>query len=200
MKYQKMKTWTCVLDLDGVTYKFIEAFESRFGDDHRDYVSLVNRYPDRKDEIMRWVNAPSTYARLEPMSLGVMIANYLMKPEQDCAVHIVTARPIGAQAVTRKRLSEDEVPFTSLSFRHGNKIDTIKSLEPDIVIDDIISVLQQSAPYFGVLSAQAYNETIFFPRISQFSQFMSIWQRMQRENVPNNLRRARMAQNLPGPS
>lgn len=200
MKWLPPTKWSAVLDLDGVTYKFIEKFESRFGDDHRDYISLVKRYPEREDEILRWVADPFTYSRLEPMELGVQIARFLMKPEQECAVHIVTSRPASAQENTRKSLRRDEVPYSTLTFRHGGKEDAIRSFRPDFVIDDIISVLESIRPYFGVLSKQPYNETIFFPRIGTFEQFQSIWQKVVDENVPHSLRRVGVAEDLSGHS
>lgn len=187
-------TWEFVIDLDGVVFEFIEDFESRFGDAHREYVSLYARYPERKEEIIDYVQNPKTYQRLFVRPLGLKIAKYLWD-RADTAIHIVSSRPLKALEITKKRLSEIELHYDTISFRK-DKVPFIKAIEPDMVIDDIISVLQGVQPIPGILAATAYNETPFFRRISTVEQFIFLWERFVDENIPNSARRARLAQGV----
>lgn len=179
--------WEFGLDLDGVVFEFIEDFESRFGPDHPEYVSLVARYPERKQEIMDYVKNPKTYQKLEVRPLGLGIAKYLLS-RKDTAIHIVSSRPSTALDITKKRLSEIGLRYTTISFRK-DKVPFIKAINPDLVIDDIISVLQGIQPVPGILAACAYNVTPFFRRISEVNQFVVLWERFVDENIPNSARR-----------
>lgn len=191
MKQYIEQTWEFVLDLDGVVFDFIEDFELRFGDAHREYVSLVDRYPGRKYEILNYVQDPNTYKRLNVRPLGVGIAQYLHR-RKDTAIHVVSSRPTTALDITKKRLRDIGVYYNTISFRK-DKVPFIKAIGPDLAIDDIIGVLQGIQPIPGILAAAAYNETPFFRRISTVDQFIVLWERFVDENIPNSARRTRVA-------
>jgi len=184
-------TWEFVVDLDGVVFEFIEDFEARFGDAHKEYVSLYARYPERKEEIIAYVKNPKTYQKLYVKPLGQGIARYLWD-RKDTAIHIVSSRPFTALDITKRRLNDIDLRYDTISFRK-DKVPFIKAMQPDMAIDDIIGVLQGIQPVPGVLAAQEYNETPFFPRISTVEQFIGLWERFVDENIPNSARRTGVA-------
>lgn len=160
-----------VLDVDGVLADFEGYFCQNFGYDHREYVGLQNRYPDKKQKIARFVQSKETYKYLDIIDLGLDIANWLFY--KDFQLHIVSSRPVGTYEVTKHWLWSYHVPFTSLTVR-PDKLQHIKALQPDFVVDDIISVAegcyQTSIP--AILVKQPWNETPFFPRVENIRQFI----------------------------
>lgn len=189
-------TYSAVIDLDGVMFDFIGDFEKRFGHDHPEEVNLVTRYPNRKEEIMAYVKDPKTYQRLWALPVGLEIARYLFD-RRDTFINIVTSRPIGTREVTLRRLHELGVRYDHFALIPSDKMAFINAIEPDMVIDDIIGVLNAVKAPLKILVAWPYNETPFYPRITKSEQFIHLWQRFVDENVPSHSRRVGMAQNLP---
>jgi hypothetical protein len=185
--------YSAVLDLDGFLFDFEGEFCKRFGDDHRDFTRLQDRYPDRKDEITRFIQNPDTYKRLFVLPVGQKIARYLW--DQKVMVHIMTSRPFTARDNTIKSLSNADIRWDTFEMRKDKPLH-INGIGPDLVADDIISVLEQCNAPLRILMKQTYNETPFFPRISSVDQFIELWERFVHENVPNHSRRVRMADHL----
>lgn len=165
-----------VVDLDGVLADFEKAFCEKFGWNRREEYSLEKRYPSDRDEIKEFVDAPSTYAHLDTVSIGVEIVKYLHL--QGWEVSIVSYRPDDSFGVTFSWLRNHQIPFFSLSAETTrDKIERIKNISPVFVLEDSGEVAEKlsrnSIPV--ILIAQPWNREFSgkFPRIAEFSQFLT---------------------------
>lgn len=166
-----------VLDVDGVLADFEGFFCEMFGSNHRELVGLEKRYPEKKDAILKFVRNPNAYKMLDVLPLGKEIADWLVK--QGITVHIVSSRPLGTFSVTQKWLKEKGIAYSSLTVK-SDKVATIRSLQPALIVDDIISVVEEcyrlSIP--GILVKHPWNETPFFPRVENIQQFAVAFERV----------------------
>lgn len=198
-----------VLDMDGLMADFEFEFCLKFGDDRRYLVNLVERYPDREQEIIDFVRSPNTYARLSTIPLGVDIARWLVVRERRWEddkrlyprsnVAIVTSRPMSAMKVTKEWLKKHKIPYHQFII-NPDKEQAIKLLQPDIVVDDIIGVCQLAYNSIEevkpVLVEQPWNDTIFFPRIKTLQQFIRIYEGVRREKLLTDFDGVELAEDL----
>lgn len=133
-----------VVDIDGVLADFISAFQKKFGNDKPELESLEARYPNKNLLICKFVEDPSTYSRLEPVSLGLSIVEYLN--DQGFDVNIITNRPAFSQWITRRWLDRYKIKYLSFGV-YPNKITRIKEINPICAVDDLISVSRGLEPY-----------------------------------------------------
>lgn len=167
-----------VVDIDGVLADFEGHFCEIFGSENRHVVNLQQRYPHLKSSVVSsFVQDCDTYRYLDPIQVGLDIVEWLNK--QGVVVHIVSSRPVGTTRITRKWLQDFHIPYTSLTVK-TNKINTIKSLAPVLVVDDIISIAEESYKVGipGILVKQPWNETPFFPRVENINDFISAFDRL----------------------
>ena len=170
-----------VVDIDGVLADFEGEFVRIFGDDRRELESLESRYPNpnKARSINQFVNNPRTYQKLEPISLGIAIVDYLNDNGYD--VNIITSRPLDTEWVTRRWLKKWGVEFLSFGI-YPNKIHRIAEIAPVCAIDDLISVSRHLEPYnVPVLMIQhpwnwfyEYKQRIF----SNINQFMTAFNKI----------------------
>ena len=168
-----------VVDIDGVLADFEGEFVRTFGDDRRELESLESRYPNSGNRISQFVNDPRTYQKLEPISLGIAIVDYLNDNGYD--VNIITSRPPIAEWVTRKWLKRQGIKYLSFGI-YPNKTTRIAEINPICAIDDLISVSRHLEPYnVPVLLMQhpwnwfyEYKQRIF----SNINQFMTAFNKI----------------------
>lgn len=167
-----------VVDIDGVLADFEGHFCEIFGSANRHVVNLQQRYPYLKSNVVSsFVQDRETYKYLDPIQVGLDIVGWLNK--QGVVVHIVSSRPVGTFALTRKWLQDFCVPYSSLTVK-TDKVHTIKSLNPALVVDDIIGVVEDChrVGIQGILVKHPWNETSFFPRIETIEEFICAFERL----------------------
>lgn len=167
-----------VVDVDGVLADFEGYFCEKFGDKDRHLVGLEKRYPKQKDRIVQFVRDKETYKYLDIIPLGVQIVEWLN--HNACSIHIVSSRPIGTFSVTQRWLLDFHIPYTSLTVK-SDKVATIRSFQPALIVDDIISVAEECYQKFSIpaiLVKQPWNETAFFPRVDSIDMFIYAFERL----------------------
>lgn len=193
MKHRKERL-DVVLDIDGVIADFEGGFCDVFGYDRRHLVRLQDRYPEHRGSIDNYIHDRSSYRHLTIEPVGVEIAKWLMTRvyrfdvrQTRAYVHIVSARPLNFDVLTREWLAYNHVPHHDLTIT-PNKESYIAHLKPDIMVDDIIGVcetVQKAVPDVQpVLVAHPWNEdTAFIPRITTLNQFQEIYQKVAGEKL-----------------
>lgn len=179
-----------VVDIDGVLADFEGAFCEKFGTASRHLVGLEKRYPDQKDKITKFVRSPDTYKYLGTLQVGLDIVKWLN--QHGAIVHIVSSRPTGTYDLTKNWLLHNHVLYTSLTVK-SDKIAKIKALQPALVVDDIISVVEecyQKASIPGILVAHPWNETPFFPRVDNIHEFEVVYTRLMETDANFSLSRS----------
>lgn len=205
---QRKEQLEVVLDIDGVIADFEGLFCHRFGNRNRHLVSLTARYPDREQDIKNFVDDRSTYFTLLPLPIGIEIAKWLVqrvnaygRRQSRANVTILTSRPFRTYEVTKKWLKQEGVPYHNMEFAR-NKADWMESRKPDICVDDIIDVCEGAAlkvpGITPVLVEHPWNETPFFPRIQNLSQFQRIFQQVALEKLLDDSGGVWLAENLSG--
>lgn len=176
-----MKNKKVVIDIDGVIADFEKKFCNEFGHDKREEYSLEKRYPSKEKEIRKFVDSPSTYAHLDTIPIGIDIVKFLHNREWN--INIVSYRPDSAFGITYSWLCNNKVPFFSLSAEKSrSKIGRIKKVSPVFAVDDSGDIAESlekiSIP--TILIAQPWNRDFSgkFPRIENFSQFLSQFYRI----------------------
>ena len=73
-RYRKMvqNNKTIVFDIDGVLADFEGAFCKKFGYSNRNFADLVARYPEKEQEILKFISDVSSYEDLEPIFGGMV--------------------------------------------------------------------------------------------------------------------------------
>ncbi len=184
-----------VLDMDGVIADFEDFYCHRFGHENRHLVNLAERHPSRAKQIEAFVNDKATYLMLLPEPVGVEIAKWLMQRvtaygqrTNRANLTILTSRPFRTYDVTKAWLKKENIPYQNLEFSH-DKVTWFREHQPDIIVDDIISVCEGAKiavpELTAVLVAHKWNEnsSVFIPRISTLSQFQYIYREVALEKL-----------------
>ena len=163
-----------VLDIDGVIADFEGYFCKQFGDEHREKVKLEERYPEYSKGISLFTQSIVTYNNLQPLALGVKIAQYL-DSQKEFDICLVSSRPTYCLESTNYWMKKNQIPYMTLSC--GNdKIKRIMKLDPLFAIEDMGEEAIKMR-YLGIpviLISQPYNKKYEadFPRISEFWMFL----------------------------
>ena len=164
---------TAVLDIDGVICDFNSAAVRKFGVCDESLYSLELRWPERKDDIRRFVSNPLTYLFLEPIDFSWWGVYFLR--EMGYKIIVVTARPpsLAMWLVTRLWLWFSMFPVDKLivtDFR--NKAALIDSLKPDVAIDDSplqLAQLMRSSVKNVIVFTQPWNTKLEFEECSRLN-------------------------------
>lgn len=150
-------------DIDCVLSDFEKEFCRRFGWKNRHFYRLQERYPNRTDEITKFIENPKTYAELSVEPLALAYFKFMQKTDE---VYIATARPNNCFDVTVKWLEENDIHPIELLFSYTDKVKLMKDVGIDVMIDDSPSQLKQAeeAGIFVICWSQPWNIWIY-PRL-----------------------------------
>ena len=172
-RYKKMTTnnKTIVFDIDGVLADFEGAFCEKFGYSNRNFIDLVSRYPEKEQEILKFISDTSSYEDLEPIfGGGVLLAQARQKGYK---VVLLTSRPLWTKEVTEEWLKKYWFDYDDLYFAI-TKVAAInimndpkgaKKYNVVAIVDDIPgNIFGLPDGVFGVLWEQPWNAD-YYPKV-----------------------------------
>jgi len=168
--------------MDGVLADFEGYFCDTFGDAKRTEVDLIKRYPNKEIEIYHFLNDPFVYKDLQPLALGVSIANWLY--EEKYEIIIVTGRPKGIDFVSTAWLRKWQVPYYSF-ISDRPKTGRISLINPLVAVDDFLDVRERLGRSFipTIIIAQPWNIDFIgnSQRIFTLEQFINEFDKIRRK-------------------
>ena len=153
-----------VFDVDGVLADFDGEFCKKFGYSNRNFIDLVARYPEKEQEILKFISDVSSYEDLEPIFGGMVLL--AQAKQRGYRVVLLTSRPLWTKEVTENWLKRYFYEYDALYFAI-NKVDAInimndpkgaKKYEVVAIVDDIpANIFGLPEGVFGVLWGQPWN-------------------------------------------
>lgn len=114
-----------VFDIDGVLADFEYSFCEKFGNEHRDYTNLSERYPEQSELVDEFISSPYTYSDLEPIFGGWVLLNQAR--DRGYKIILMTSRPLGTRAITEQWLKQYNTYYDDLFFTK-NKAEAIRTM------------------------------------------------------------------------
>jgi hypothetical protein len=127
-------------DIDCVLNNFEIDFSMKFGWDKRETYNLYDRYPDKKDEIAKYVSSPETYSNLSLNRVALKLFKYY-QTMPETLVYIATARPDNCYDATVRWLQNNDIEPEDLLYSKDNKVILMAKAGIDFFVDDSVAQL-----------------------------------------------------------
>ncbi len=157
--HNKMKI---AFDLDCVLAEFELEFCKRYGWEHRELFRLQDRYPDKADEITKFIASPDTYHNLQVNELALEYFRYFER-SLHYTVFIATSRPANCFSATVDWLVECGINTINFIYSKDKKIEMLKDNGIRMLIDDAPHFLDEAEEngIFTLAWRQPWNEKYY---------------------------------------
>jgi len=134
-----------VFDIDGVLADFEKAFCEKFGYDNRNLYKLEDRYPNKINDIHKFVESKKVYEDLNPIHLGIY--GILSAVEDDFEIYILSSRPKHVEKATINWMKKHNIPWHFMEIGIKNKVESIVKINPVFIVEDQLSICLECAKF-----------------------------------------------------